>query len=74
MQWDLTRELAAYIQEVAHVSTKCRISLEEELQLLSSLMWCSVIYQSPTFNPYTYNPYLLVLVKNHGRESERMRE
>ena len=63
MPWDLTRELAAYIQKVSHVSATCRISLEEELQLLSS---SHVVLddQSPTFNPDTYDPYLLVLLKN----------
>ena len=63
MPWDLTRELAAYIQKSSHVSATCRISLEEELQLLSS---SEVIIDesSPKFKPDVYSQYLLVLVKN----------
>ena len=63
MPWDLTRELAAYIQKSSHVSATCRISLEEELQLLSSSE-VVVDETSPKFKPDVYNPYLLVLVKN----------
>ncbi|MGB1593584.1 MAG: hypothetical protein ACPIOQ_12605, partial [Promethearchaeia archaeon] len=63
MPWDLTMELASYIQKSSHVSATCQISFEEELQLLSS---SEVVTDesSPKFKPDTHEPYMLALVKN----------
>ena len=63
MPWDLTMELASYIQKSSHVSATCQISFEEELQLLSSSE-VVIDESSPKFKPDTHEPYMLALVKN----------
>ena len=59
--WDLTRELSSYIEKSSHVSVTCRISREEELQLLSSP---DVILDESSPKYRFYRPYHPVLVKN----------
>ena len=64
--WDLTVECSKYVTKLNHVSAGCRISFEEELQLLELCVCDSAdprFYDPETQQP-KYTVYQVTLVKN----------
>jgi hypothetical protein len=66
--WDLTQQCAKYIVKLKEVSAACRISPEEELQLLE----CNQIVTSDSDENYldrVHDVYTMTLVKHRRRQT-----
>ena len=63
--WDLTRQCSRYITKLSHISLVCRLTLEEELQLLTQ---CVCDQNDPRFynekGQPKYTLYEVTIVKN----------
>lgn len=64
LPWDLTLQCARYIIKLSHVSASCRISLEEELQLLETEDAIAYEVTSPAYRALLHTPYVRALVRN----------
>ena len=62
--WDLTLQEARHVVKLPHVSANCRLSLEEELQLLETEDL--IVYEtgSTKYRKRMHTPYVRTLVKN----------
>jgi hypothetical protein len=59
--WDITKEIAKYISKISHVSTRCRLTIEEEWSLIEQSI---ADVNDPRFDPEIYSEYEITLVKN----------
>jgi hypothetical protein len=64
LPWDLTLQCARYISKLPHVSASCRISYEEELQLLETEGAIAYDTKSPNYRKGLHTPYVRALVRN----------
>jgi len=65
--WDITVEFARYIVKLDNVSSNCRLSPEEELQLLESEA-IVLSTTSPKYSPVLHNEYLMALCFNRKEQ------
>jgi len=64
LPFDVTLQAARYAVKLSHVSAACRLSLEEELQLLDTEGLIAYETQSKGYNKHVHTPYVRSLVKN----------
>jgi len=64
LPWDLTLQCARYINKLSHVSASCRISLEEELQLLETEDAIAYEVGSPAYRSGVHTPYVRAIFRN----------
>ncbi|KAH9261268.1 hypothetical protein BASA81_000972 [Batrachochytrium salamandrivorans] len=64
LPWDLTLQMCRYVTKLSHVSAGCRISLEEELQLLESEGAIAYEPSSPAYRKQLHTPFVRAVVRN----------
>lgn len=64
LPWDLTLQMCRYVTKLSHVSAGCRISLEEELQLLESEGAIAYEPSSPAYRKHLHTPFVRAVVRN----------
>jgi hypothetical protein len=64
LPWDLTTEAAKHVVKLAQVAATCRLSLEEELQLLESGKHIVLDDKHADYDANSHTHYVIALVKN----------
>jgi hypothetical protein len=64
LPFDLTLQAARYAVKLSHVSAACRISLEEELQLLETDGIIAYDVTSKCYRKHLHTPYVRAIVRN----------
>lgn len=65
LPWDVSNEMGGYVSKLAHVSTECRLSAEEELIVLKN---CICDPADARFEPKRHSVHQVLLCKNRRSE------